>query len=144
MNQARLQLEKVKRSFDRIQAHGADARAYDDLMHFFEDCWHLKDHAKVCLPIAQQGQFETDVNSYPHLKIVADLANKSKHVVLTKTNRVDATITHKYIYAYDGAYSPPATAQYMITLQDRSTYDAHDVAREAIAEWQTILAKYKL
>jgi hypothetical protein len=144
MNQARLQFERVKRSFERIQDHGADNQAYDDLIHFFEDCWNLKDHAKDCLPAIQKGQFETDINSCPHLRIVADLANKFKHVVLKKSNRVDATVTHKHIHAYDGSYSPPATAEYTITLRDGSTHDAHDVAREAIVEWQAILTKYGL
>ncbi|MCX5886145.1 MAG: hypothetical protein NT096_09590 [Proteobacteria bacterium] len=144
MNQARLQFEKIKRSFDRIKAHGADDHAHDDLMHFFEDCWHLKDHIKFCLATSQQAQLEKDVESSTYLKIVADLANKSKHVVLNKKNRVDATITHKHIHAYDGKYSPPATAKYTVTLKDGATYDAHDIAREAMAEWQAILAKYNL
>jgi hypothetical protein len=144
MNQARRQFEKVKRSFQRIQNHGADDQAYDDLMHFFEDCWHLKDHTKVCLSTGKQGQLETDVNSCTHLQIVADLANKSKHVRLTKMNRVGATVTHKCMHAYDGSYSPPATAEYTITLQGGSTYDAHDVAQKAITEWQAIFKKYGL
>ena len=143
MNQARQHMERIKRSFDRIQAHSADNQAYDDLMHFFEDCWHLKDYAKVCLLPTQQKRLEEEIEKCKHLKIVADIANKSKHAELRR-KRVDADITHKYIRAYDGADSSPATAKYTITLQDGSSYDAHDVAREAIAEWQTILANYKL
>jgi len=143
MNKARLQMEKVLRSFARIQSNSADDQAYDDLMHFFEDCWHLKDYAKVCLPPTQQKQLEEEVEKCKHLKIVADIANRSKHAEL-KRKRGDADITHKYIRTYDGANPSPATAKYTITLQDGSSYDVHDVAREAIAEWQTIITKYKL
>ena len=144
MNLARLQFERVERSFKRIQDHGGADQAYDDLMHFFEDCWHLKDHTKVCLPTGQQVQLEKDVNSCATLKVAADLANKSKHVVLTRPPRVDATVTHKHIHLFDGSYPPPATAEYTITLRDGSTHDAHDVAQKAIVEWQAILVKYGL
>jgi hypothetical protein len=140
INQARQHMERIKRSFARIQSQGADDQSHDDLMHFFEDCWHLKDYAKACLPNDQQKQLETEIDNYQHLKIVADIANRSKHAILTKNVRVDAEITHKHIHASDGKNSPPATAKYTITIQD----DAHDIAREAIAAWQTILTKYKL
>ena len=111
MNLARMHFERVMRSFSRLQEHAASDQAYDDLMHFFEDCWHLKDHIKLCLGPSSGQKLEQAIKygQHPSLSVIADLANKSKHVVLNKNNRVDATVTHKHIHVYDGSYSLPST-----------------------------------
>ena len=139
-------LERVRRSLSRIQNHAASDQAYDDLMHFFEDCWHLKNYIKSCIAPEYGRKLEqaVDMGQYPSLCIVADLANKTKHVVLTKRNRVDATVTHKRIRVYDRSYSLPATAEYTVTLRDGSTHDAHAVALRAMTEWEGILKSYSV
>jgi len=143
MNKARLQFERVKRYYERIQQFGGSDVAYDDLLAFFQNCWHLKDHVKSCLSSTAARQVEEDVHAHRALRIVADIANRSKHVTITNV-RDDARITHKFIHVYDGAHAPPATARFGITLADGSTYDAHNVATEAVQNWEAILVRHGL
>lgn len=86
---------------------------------------------------------EKDVHAYWALRIVADIANRSKHITITNV-RDDARITHKFIHVYDGAHVQPTTARFGITLADGSTYDAHDVATEAVQNWEAILVQHGL
>jgi len=146
MNEARRHHERLARSMARIGSHGPTDQDHDDLLRAFEDCWHLKDHIKHCISQDAGKQLERDIDDhrFPSLEIVADLANKSKHVVLTKKKRVDATITHKSIHAFDGSPSPPPTAAYTVTTRDGGVHDAHRLLERALVEWNAVLAAHGL
>ena len=123
MNNARLQFNRVKRYYERIQLCGTSNEAYDDLLAFFENCWHLKDHLKASLPPGKAAQIEKDVDNCSAVRIIADLANRSKPLELTRNIREDALITHKFIQVYDGPQQLPGTARYQITLGNGSTFN---------------------
>jgi hypothetical protein len=86
---------------------------------------------------------EDDVNGRHFLPMVADIANRSKHLVLIRS-RVDATVSVKRISVSDGGAAGLPTASYTITLGDGSAYDAHYIAQGALTEWQSLLARYGL
>jgi hypothetical protein len=90
----RAQYERMQRSYARVTASHASSVAYDDnLHHFMQDCWHLKEWI-LNDPATRIGKAIKDhVKGYPSLLICADLANGSKHLKLTKKPRVGAKVT---------------------------------------------------
>jgi hypothetical protein len=139
---ARLQLDAARRYHRKLRPLPATDEGYDLLRAFFENCWHVKDYAKSELSSVVHSAFEAEVASTQILQIVADLANRSKHVILTKTDRVGAAVTVIELHVFDGAATLPAIAAYRVTLADGSAFDAFDVADRAIAAWDPILTKY--
>lgn len=144
MSNARRQLDTARRYHEDLCALPATDAGYDQLRAFFENCWHVKDHAKTDLDESLHDAFEKAVGGSIYLMITADVANRSKHVALKKTDRLGAAVTVKHIQAFDGPEASPATATYKICLRDGLTYDAAEVADRALSDWETILAKYGL
>ncbi len=144
------QLERVRRFFARLSNENRDAVEYDDdLWSFFQNCWHFKDWLKndPAVPTHITKRVEKDANDKPAIKICADLANRSKHVVLTRI-RVDAKITSRDTTVFiGGTKESPDTfsvSEHTITLGDGSIHQARDVAKQAICEWEELLNSYHL
>jgi hypothetical protein len=144
MSRARLQLAVAERYHAKLRLLPASDEGLDRLRGFFENCWHIKDHAKSELAPTDAQQLEKDVDGIPDLKIVADLANRSKHVVLTKRDRTGASFAVKEIQAFDGGSSRSAEAEYQVSLADGSVHRALDIADRALAHWARVLPKYGL
>ena len=116
----------------------------DRIRAFVESCWHVKDHALADLAGAARASFEKDVEASTPLRVIADLANRSKHVVLTRRDRVGASMNIKKIDAYDGSVSGPAKANFEVTLADGTVHSVTDIANAALVAWEPILTKYGL
>lgn len=144
MSHARLQLETAARYHAKLRPLPASDDGFDLLRGFFENCWHIKDHAKSDLSPADGQRLENDVAAIPDLCIVADLANRSKHVVLTRKDRTGASFAVKEIHAFDGADAGPAEADYQVSLSDGTAHRALDVADRALVHWEHVLRAYGL
>jgi hypothetical protein len=142
MTPAKEQFARVERFLARIDRQEASDEAADDLWCFFMNCWHLKDwiiHDPTIKIPAER--VKTDVDSYESLRICADLANRTKHLVLTRPAREDAKVVGRQVQVFDG--SPhEATARYTVELADGSTRDVHEVARDAVRDWRALLDNY--
>lgn len=110
----------------------------DDVVHFFMDCYHLKDWLKHDQDVDLVGDVEAFINSSDALKVVADIANGQKHLTLTRprsgdiaTELVGEVVTH-------GDASGAEIA--MTVATGGKTIDAGDLAKEALDEWRTFLA----
>jgi len=80
------QFERVKRYLQRRQDRGRQRTSYeDDLWSFFRNCRHLKDWIKNddTLPKDTREAIVDEVHQSGILMICRDLANRSKHLVLT-------------------------------------------------------------
>jgi hypothetical protein len=71
------------------------------------------------------------------------LCNRSKHLKLTII-RKDAKVAHKNVTLKLGSGEPAVTYEHIIVLNDDSKYNALDVAREAVEEWEKLLKGYGL
>lgn len=84
------QMKRVRRWLERIELPAESQTEHEDfLWSFFQNCWHLKDWIKND-PTTSSGVvngIESDINRYDSLKISADLANGSKHLVLLRPPR---------------------------------------------------------
>jgi hypothetical protein len=139
----REQYDRMMRVYERLQKpyHSA-IEYYDDLHHFFQDCWHLKDWIKND-PSAGIGRAIENEVKCRTFDVVADLANAAKHLVRHQRTRVGAYGTSTDVTA-TLAPKQPIHVVYTITLADGSQIEAQDLIRSAVAEWQAILVKIGL
>ena len=117
----------------------------DDVHHFMQDCWHLKDWI-MNDPAAVIGTaIENHVKNYKALLIAAALANGSKHLKLraTKRPRLGANITSTNVTVHVGQ-ARPVDIDYEVTLSDGSTTSVDAVIRQAVMDWDALLAKIGL
>lgn len=155
------QFKRVKRYLDRIDPankyHGDQLEFEDNLWSFFQNAWHLKDHIKNDHSI-NHVQIESIVDSYHSLKICADVANRTKHRLLTKKNRVDANhiSTHVKIIipvsleeTLISKQKPYPTLKaegslYNYVIQDSSglKYEAIDLAHQIVRDWEEIIERH--
>ena len=151
------QLERVKRLLVRIEDQDKDQTTYeDDLWSFFQNCWHLKDWIKNDSSIYQDVRIEYKVKKYNSLQIVADLANRSKHLKLT-SSRVDADVKsvgvtiHVPTLNLDLRTGETTTSgevhseyQYTIMTNDGLEYNALDLARDSVRDWEELIRELNI
>lgn len=83
----RNQYERMRRSRAQLENMHRTSDEFDDAFyHAVQDAWHLKDWIKEDDKLGEQLRSEiiNKVESAESLGIVADLANCTKHLVLTK------------------------------------------------------------
>jgi hypothetical protein len=134
---------RLQRSFERISQPYQSSVAYDDdLQHFFQDCFHLKDWIKNDPSSGVGAQIEAEVQAERPLRIAADLANAAKHLARI-THREGAYVTSTNVTVHLGQ-NKPTDIEYLVTLADGSILVAQQVAKDAMASWTTVLAKLGL
>lgn len=139
----RAQYDRMKRSYARVIGPYLSSVAYDDdLHHFMQDCWHLKDWIKNDASAGIGNAIEKQVTAYKSLRIAADLANASKHLT-RHTNRKNANLTSTNVTAHLGA-SRPIDTVYVITLADNTETTADALVHQVVADWETLLKKLGL
>lgn len=142
------QYERMQRSFERLKREYRSSIEYDDdLLHFFMDCWHLKDWIKndTRLPKTLQDAIESEVKSHLSLEVAADLANGWKHLSIDEKRyppRVGANVTAKSV-GWDFG-TGKVDVRHEVTMSDGSVVSAQAVADDACNAWRAILAKLGL
>ena len=162
MNEYKQQYDRVGRFFNRLTNQNRSQIDYeDDLWGFFQNCWHLKDWIKNDLTIPQniRDKIEDEVKKYKPLMIAADLANRSKHLTLNRQNRLDAKNTKKSVTVHVPCLDLHLNSKtgeshivgecrseyfYIIATKDDLEYDAVQIAKKAIADWDTIIKKLNI
>jgi hypothetical protein len=167
MNEYKQQYDRVKRFFSRLTNQNHSQIDYeDDLWAFFQNCWHLKDWIKNDLTIPQniRGIIEKEARKYKSLRIAADLANRSKHSKLTpehlkdpkcldakntkKSVTVHVPCLHLHLNSKTGESHTVGECRseyfYTIATKDGSEYDALQIAKKAITDWDTIIKKMNI
>jgi hypothetical protein len=159
------QYERVKRSLCRIENRNEDLSEYhkDDIWHFFQDCYHLKDWLKNDSTIDDKTKgkngdnIEKFVRSNIELQLCADLANRTKHLELLK-ERVDKNIETRSIAFHGPTISiknkngkevynsgpGKSNIEYFIQLSDKKYYEVLDIARKAVGLWEGFLKNNNL
>jgi hypothetical protein len=139
----RSQFERLKRSYARVTgAYQSSIEFDDDLHHFMQDCWHLKDWIRNDPSAGIGAAIEAHAGSYRSLRIAADLANGSKHL-LRHTHREGAHATSIGVTTHLGQ-SKPIEVECTVTLGNGTTMPVFTVVHEAFADWHELLAKIGL
>ena len=141
----RAQYDRMERGYTRLNKPYQSSVDYeDDIQHYFQDCWHLKDWIKNDVNVSQivRDNIESEVDNHKSLRIVADLANGSKHLSRTK-HREGAYVTGGNLNIYLGQ-SKPIDIEYNITLNDGSIVCQKVLVKEVFDDWQIVLKKFNL
>jgi hypothetical protein len=116
----------------------------DDLYHFFQDAWHLKDWIKNDpAAFVKAPNIETDLKG-DAFEITADLANGTKHrkLLIEKHIRKGAAINEKERIVSLGG-DPPEN-RWHITLSDGTKTTAEQVVEDVMKAWDVLLKSYGL
>ena len=139
----RAHYERLQRSFERISRPYQSSVEYgDDLHHFFQDCFHLKDWVKNDSASGGAAQIEAEFQSERPLRIAADLANAAKHLARTQ-HREGAYVTSTNVTVHLGQ-NKPTDIEFIVTLADGTSCVAQQVAKDAMASWASVLARLRM
>ena len=137
------QYGRLVRSRERLNRPYKSSVEYDDdLQHYFQDCWHLKDWIKNDPSAGLGTLIEGEVQAHKALRIVADLANGSKHLS-RHTDREGAYVTSTSVTVHLGQ-DKPIDLEYVVTLSDGSTLSAQALVDEAFQAWAAVLGRVGL
>ena len=131
MSQAKKQFERVGRHFQGVlNNRNRNLVDYeDDIWGFILNCWHFKDWIKndvEGIAKATRGKIEIEVNSYPTLMMVGELANRSNHLQL-KSSVAD-------------------TGELLVLVVDKNGEElpVKKLATDAMKNWMAIIKKYRI
>jgi hypothetical protein len=137
------QYDRLVRSRERVlQPYKSSVVYNDDLQHYFQDCWHLKDWIKNDPFIGVGKTIEVEVQAHKALQVIADLANAAKHLD-RHTHRAGAYVTSTNVTVHLGQ-DKPIDVHYVVTLADGTTLSAQDLIHEGFRAWEAILSKLGL
>jgi hypothetical protein len=140
----RHQYERMKRSRDRFNApHQIADEHDDDFYHAIQDTWHLKEWIANDAALGLLGpRIAQEAATIPLLDIIADLANCTKHLVLTKTIRAGTELksTSSAVSLHDG----PMDRTITIGLEDGSEYTGVALLDDALEAWENLLIGHGL
>lgn len=136
---------RVERGFAKLSAAYNNTELYDDdIYHFFQDAWHLKDWIKNDPLVSSKvrTRVEQEVNRVQSFRVAADFANGTKHMTLARS-REDAQFTERKVTIML-SYTGPALQERVLTLTDGSQITAEAVATEVMHEWDLLLRRLGL
>jgi hypothetical protein len=138
------QYARMKRSRDRFHAPHQSAAEYDDdFYHALQDAWHLKDWIANDAALGPLGStIAHEASTLPLLDILADLANCTKHLVITKTIRAHAELksSSSSVSLHDSTMDRTIT----VGLEDGSEYTDVELLLDAHDAWDTLLTRHGL
>jgi len=131
MSQAKRQFERVGRAFQGVlNNRNRNLVEYeDDTWSFILNCWHLKDWIKndvAGVAKATRGKIEVEVNSYPALMMIGDLANRNKLLQVTSS------------------VSDAGEVLVQVTEKNGEEIPIKKLATDAMKNWMAIIKKYRI
>jgi hypothetical protein len=136
MSQAAKQFERVQRIFLRV-LDNKDRKLVeyeDDVWNFFQNCWHLKDWIKndrKGVAKATRTKIKGEVNAYPALVLIGELARKSSHLQVRFSVTGGDSKTHGDILA-------------KVIDEDGEELLVKALATDAMKNWMVIVRKYRI
>jgi len=143
------QYDRMKRWQARIAdpARPVDEHYVDDCYAFFTCCFHLKDWLQEDsgVPATTRDQAERYVKGNLWLRLCADLANGSKHMILDERRRYDDSARVEITGALDLTMLRPMPLYPVAVVQlGAETHDARKVADRCVAQCETFLRDHSL
>jgi hypothetical protein len=147
------QLERCTRWFGRLKrvAEGLEEpqsveHHRDDYFAFFMNCYHLKDWIKKDPSVQHLHDLvERYIDQSPALSICADICNGLKHLTLNSSRSgVSPTVHPGNFWRLQIGLTPGSvpviTGIGFRVVTDAANYDAYDLARDCLKEWELFLA----
>lgn len=138
------QYQRMHRSYDRLVIIGGpdnpfvtdDAR--DSLYHFFQDAYHLKDWLRNDPSSGQSREdIEAFINSSDPMRICADICNRSKHLVLTRSRTGDAgtAVTSQSLRFWANRPESRAIGHRWLVESNDLSFDVHELSTAIVEGW---------
>jgi hypothetical protein len=125
-----------------VDAADIDEAARDDFYAFFLNCFHLKDWIKAdpSVGLSTRDKVEELFNR-PTMRACADVANASKHLVLTRSVRFDANARLQIVSGFqsDAFQSNAFQTPGIVIAAAGQTWDALTTADGCVGYWQEFL-----
>ncbi len=140
-----MQWRRVERGFAKLNEAYNNTELYDDdIYHFFQDAWHLKDWIEndPLVPSTVGDQVKQELGLARTFRVAADFANGTKHMVLRQPHK-RAQFTERKVTVKLGNPGP-ALQERILTLVDGSQTTAEAVAAEVMREWPLLLRRFGL
>lgn len=138
------QYERMLRARNRLDASFRTSDDYDDAFyHAAQDAWHLKDWIKndTSLRKTRRKKIAEKVHLLREIRIVADLANCTKHLVLSDIKEgAQLAGTHSTVEIG----KPEFQRQISIRLKDGTQRLATEILDDAIRAWGTLLKRHRM
>jgi hypothetical protein len=140
------QYDRMRRWHARLHAaRRVDDHFVDDCYAFFTCCFHLKDwlQADTAIPQEVRDAVEPYVEGNLWLRLCADLANGSKHMIVDRNPRFDHPARVEKIGVLDlgfGISAMPVKPAAVIVIGSDS-YSPQHVADRCVAQWNVFLAQ---
>lgn len=160
MTQAKTQFERMARAFQKVlnNQNRNPVEYEDDAWSFFQNCWHLKDWIKndvEGVAKATRLKIDVEVNSYPALVMMGDLANKSKNLKVTNIPTDTREPQHTKSMAGATAYidrrdqtqkarKTDGAIYLLVTDKNGNEFPVKKLATDAMKNWMAIIRKYRI
>ena len=139
--------EKVKRQYSKVKeiqqgTMGEDSDNFkDQISHFFQDCFHLKDWIKKDEPRLKQKVEDLfdKTNGIESFKICADFANREKHAEAVIRTRIDSNTSIKTQSVKVAIGSPVVSYYSWQIMAGGNYYDVFKLAKDCMREWQKFI-----
>ncbi len=144
MSPAQEQFARLKRYLARMERKAASDEGTDDMYSFFLHAWHLVDWASND-PAVNRTYGEVLADTSNSIRSCKDIANRSKHLVLDRPPRsAPETFKDYRVYCGNEANERQSEVSFRVTFPDGTTKDALTLAREVVADWESLLTRYGL
>jgi hypothetical protein len=134
---------RMVRSFDRLQRPYNNTEVHDDdLHHFFQDAWHLKDwiNNDTTVPETIRHKIWKRVHEDFALRVAADLANGTKHLLLTKKLHENARFLNRQVIA-----CPGQDLRFVWTIEtSKGKFIAEEMVHNVKTAWDKIIESFHL
>jgi hypothetical protein len=141
----RNQYERIQRSRKKLDGPYRSSIPYDDdFYHAVQDAWHLRDwidEDTALEPRLRRAIFR-EAGQIRAIRIIADIANCTKHLVLRATIREHAAMTSTNSTVSSG--DKRMTREIVVSLRDGSTHSGVALLDAAHDAWKKLLTKHDL
>ncbi len=151
------QLERTRRWLKRLEnasSHSSNDinnpmppekhEEYEDYLYsFFQNCWHVKDWILADTGAPQRLQEAVrrvnEQGKILPLMLCSGVANGSKHLRQGRDRKRHAKTVGEILIEIDPESNSETTYAYKVIDDDGNSYNAIEVARKALKEWETII-----
>ena len=134
-----------------FEGRGSYPDIHDTVVHFFQDCFHLRDWIKNASPLSKNDKDDIynaflRSSTFVGLPICRDVANASKHLVLDKTFSVDRNMM---ISSTGTAHVAQSDVDFSLRFNiempnSNNVIDVLELAHSCVNEWDKILKNKRL
>lgn len=147
----KVQFDRMVRSLQKVERREGDATAQaDNLLSFFQNCWHLKDWVKndQSVPKAVRDAIVQEVERTDRMLYCADLANGSKHLVLTRERKGARLLSARAVTKDPKTMKILSETGPIFAILSKhgrpSPNDIVEFAKAAVKDWEALLNKHGL